>query len=265
MVKAEKSSQFLSSLLMIVPYASDDVRIEVEGQLSSAPYVNMTIEVMKAFGVQIQSSDTRSFAVKGGQRYQPTAFTVEPDASGASYFFAAAAITDGEVEVAGLKSDGLQGDARFVKVLQKMGCEIPEKSGGLGVRGSGQLSGIDIDMNMMPDVVPTLAVTAMFADGPTRIRNVAHLRHKESDRLVTLASELNKVGGRVTLLDDGFAIAPAPLRGAQLETYNDHRLAMSLALIGLKVPGVKIEDPQCVRKSFPAFWEEFEKMYPGKS
>ena len=264
-LKAGISSQFLSSLLMVAPQARCDVRIEVEGGLTSLPYVDMTIEVMRAFGSEVKSSDGKLFLVKSGQRYRPTAFRVEPDASGASYFFAAAAITGGEVVVRGLSRRSSQGDVRFVEVLERMGCEVREVSDGLGVRGSGELHGIDIDMNAMPDVVPTLAVTALFANGSTRLRNISHLRYKESDRLTALATELMKLGAGVSLSNNGIDITPAALHGAQLDTYDDHRLAMSFALVGLRVPGVKVEDPECVKKSFPKFWEEFEKMYPGKS
>jgi 3-phosphoshikimate 1-carboxyvinyltransferase len=262
-LKAGRSSQFLSSLLMVAPQARSDVRIEVEGRLTSLPYVDMTIEVMRAFGSEVESSDKKLFLVKSGRRYRPTAFRVEPDASGASYFFAAAAITGGEVMVRGLSRRSSQGDVGFVEVLERMGCEVREASVGLGVRGSGELHGIDIDMNSMPDVVPTLAVTALFANGPTRIRNVAHLRHKESDRLTALATELKKVGAGVSLSNNGIDITPVSIHGAQLDTYDDHRLAMSFALVGLRVPGVRIENPECVKKSFPKFWEEFEKMYTG--
>ena len=259
-LKAGKSSQFLSSLLMVASHAGKDVTIEVDGPLSSTPYVDITIDVMERFGVHVQSSDRQVFLVKSGQRYRPAEFTVEPDASGASYFFAAAAITGGEVMVNGLKTGSLQGDLKFVEVLKEMGCNIREEDSGLGIQGTDHLSGIDIDMNTMPDMVPTLAVTALFADGPTRIRNVAHLRYKESDRLVALATELKKLGGNVALTHDGITIIPAPLRGAQLDTYDDHRLAMSFALAGLKVPGVIIDNPECVKKSFTTFWEEFEKL-----
>ena len=256
-----KSSQFLSSLLMVSPHANEDVRIEVGDKLTSAPYVDATIAVMENFGMRVQCVDHTWYSVKSGQRYAPTEYDVEPDASGASYFFAAAAIVGGEVLVEGLKRESLQGDLKFVDVLEQMGCSVTYGATGIKINSSGVLRGIDIDMNSMPDVVPTLAVTALFADGPTRIRNVAHLRYKESDRLQSLASELQKLGASVTLKEDGLEIAPSPLRGAQLDTYDDHRLAMSFALAGLKVPGVRFENPECVKKSFPTFWREFEKLY----
>lgn len=259
-LKSDKSSQFLSSLLMVAPYAAEEVNIEVRGSLSSVPYVDITLDVMEKFGVRVECIDRRLFTVKSGQRYKAGEFRVEPDASGASYFFAAAAITGGRVLVGNLKRESHQGDMKFVDVLNEMGCSCREEKGGLSIGGTDRLSGIDIDMNSMPDVVPTLAVTSLFASGPTRIRKVSHLRYKESDRLAALATELKKVGADVTPTDDGLEINPAPLHGARIDTYDDHRLAMSFALVGLKVPGIVIENPECVKKSFPGFWEEFEKL-----
>jgi 3-phosphoshikimate 1-carboxyvinyltransferase len=260
-VSGEKSSQFLSSLLMVAPYAKQDTTVQVEGKLSSSSYVEMTMEVMRRFGVKVEGKGRHEFTVKAGQRYGPAGTIVEPDVSSASYFFAAAAISGGELVVAGLSPQSFQGDIGFVRVLRDMGCEILEVDEGLKVARRGRLIGVDVDMNAMPDAVPTLAVTALFADGPTRIRNVAHLRYKESDRLAALAAELPKLGARVELIDDGIEIIPTSLHGAQLDSHDDHRLAMSFALVGLRVPGVKIENPECVRKSFPTFWEEFEKLY----
>ncbi len=259
-VQADKSSQFLTSLLLVAPYAQEGVRIEIVGVLRSVSYVDITLDVMKKFGVDIICSQEKVFEVKSSQRYNRTEFTVESDASGASYFLAAAAIAGGSVIVANMKSKSLQGDVQFVEVLKKMGCTATETESGVGIQSTGRLHGIDIDMNSMPDVVPTLAVTALFAQTPTRIRNVAHLRFKESDRLNALATEMTKLGARITLHNDGLEITPAPLHGAQLDTYDDHRLAMSFALIGLRVPGVKVQNPQCVKKSFPGFWKEFEKL-----
>lgn len=259
-INGEKSSQFLSSLLMVSSYATSDTVIEVEGEPSSVPYTEMTLAVMKQFGVDVERTGGMRFSIKAGQRYRPAEFVVEPDASGASYFFAAAAITGGEVVVEGLSSKSLQGEIGLMRILESMGCTVSERNEGICVRGNTTLSGALVDMNSMPDAVPTLAVTALFASGPTRIRNVAHLRHKESNRLDALATELTKLGARIRVTDDGLEIDPATLTGAQLDTYDDHRLAMSFALIGLRVPGMKIENPDCVRKSFPSFWREFEKL-----
>jgi 3-phosphoshikimate 1-carboxyvinyltransferase len=260
-LRAEKSSQFLSSVLIVSPYAQRDVTIAVEGKLSSQSYVDMTIEVMKAFGVAVRSTAADSYSIEAKRSYHPAKFHVEPDASGASYFLAAAAILGGEVLIEGMRLKSLQGDAMFVSVLERMGCSVSETDEGVRLQSNGALIGIDVDMNSMPDVVPTLAVVALFAGTPTRIRNVAHLRHKESDRLDALYTELQRLGAQVTVFDDGLEIMPSSLHNAQLDTYDDHRLAMSFALIGSKTPGVRIENPDCVKKSFPGFWSELEKLY----
>jgi 3-phosphoshikimate 1-carboxyvinyltransferase len=260
-LSGERSSQFLSSLLMVAPYAKEATTIDVEGHLASTSYVEMTMEVMKRFAVEVGCKGHEQFSVRAGQHYGPAGIIVEPDVSSASYFLAAAAIGGGEVVVEGLGLQSLQGDIGFARLLRDMGCDFLEVQEGLKVRSAGRLRGIDVDMNAMPDVVPTLAVAALFAEGTTRIRNVGHLRYKESDRLSALATELPKLGARIAHWENGLEITPAPLHGAELATYGDHRLAMSFALVGLRVPGVKIENPDCVRKSFPTFWVEFEKLY----
>jgi 3-phosphoshikimate 1-carboxyvinyltransferase len=188
-------------------------------------------------------------------------YPIEPDASAASYFFAAAAVTGGGVCVAGLDGDSLQGDVRFMEVLQEMGCRWVPSGVGLDLEG-GPLRGIDVDMNDISDTVMTLAAVACFAEGPTTIRNVAHVRHKETDRLAALATELRRLGAGVDELPDGLKITPGPLHGAAVETYNDHRMAMSLSLIGLRVPGVVIKNPACVAKTYPRFFEDLERLRP---
>lgn len=260
-LSAAKSSQFLSSLLMVAPYAQRDIIVEVEGTPSSFSYVEMTLAIMKQFGIHLPTNTSNVFTIEAGRRYAPSSFDVEADASAASYFFAAAAICGGEVFVEGVKGSSMQGDSKFLNVLHEMGCEIFEEVNGVRVKRIGDLKGIEIDMNSMPDVVPTLAVAALFASTPTRIRNVGHLRHKESDRLQALESELGKLGGTVSVSDETLEIQPSRLHGAQLDTHDDHRLAMSFALTGLKVPGIGVENPDCVKKSFPRFWSEFEKLY----
>ena len=260
-VKGDKSSQFLSSLLMVSPYANQNVTIEIEEALTSQPYVDITVEVMKQFGICIERSDHKHYEITAGERYRPTEFNVDLDASSAGYFLAACAIAGGEVLIAGMRPKELQGDIGFVNILKEMGCEVEGHPDGLMVESYRNLKGVDVDMNSMPDFVPTLSVVALFAKGETRIHNVAHLRYKESDRLEALTTELKKLGADITLTEDGLNISPVELHGAQLDTYDDHRLTMSFALIGLRVPGVKIENPNCVRKSFPGFWKEFEKLY----
>jgi 3-phosphoshikimate 1-carboxyvinyltransferase len=244
-IKGEVSSQFLSGLLMVAPFAANEVLIEVDGPLVSKPYIDMTLSMMKRWGLGVESDDHRLFRIPGGQTGFCSQYDVEPDASAASYFFAAAAITGGSVSIPLVGKDSIQGDMRFLDVLQAMGCP---------------LHGIDVDMNDISDMVMTLAAVACFADGPTTIRNVAHIRHKETDRLVALATELRRVGAGVDEFADGLTITPRPLHGAEIETYNDHRMAMSMALIGLRVPGIVIKNPACVAKTYPGFFEDLEKL-----
>ncbi len=258
-IKGDVSSQFLSGLLMAVPFASGDTTIHVEGTLVSIPYVEMTVAMLRDFGVQIECEDYHRFVIPGNQRVIRTTYAIEPDASAASYFFAAAAITGGTVTVTGLPTASLQGDVRFVDVLERMGCAVERKETGITVRG-GSLRGVDVDMNDISDTVMTLGAVACFAEGPTTIRNVGHIRHKETDRLTALANELRRVGATVDESADGLRIQPAPLHGANIETYRDHRMAMSLALVGLKVPGIRILDPGCVSKTYPRFFEDLKRL-----
>ena len=253
------SSQFFSAILMIAPYARSDVEIEVEGNLVSAPYVDMTISLMRRFGVEVENACFKRFFVKAGGRYGAREYTVEPDASSATYFLAAAAITSGRVRILGLDRTSKQGDVGFVDVLGQMGCKIESGAGWLEVEG-GRLQGIDVDMNKMPDAAVALAAVAAFADSKTRIRNVANLRLKETDRLRALAQELSKAGCRVKEFEDGLEIEPGPLQGAVFETYNDHRIAMSLALLGLRLSGIKIKNPECVAKTFPDYFQRLEAL-----
>jgi 3-phosphoshikimate 1-carboxyvinyltransferase len=261
-VRGNVSSQFLSGLLMAAPYAREPLTIRVEGELVSQPYVAITLAVMRAFGIDVpHDEDMQTFEVPRGV-YQAQNFAIEPDASAASYWFAAAAITGGTITVTGLDSNSLQGDTRFVDVLAKMGCTIKEGPKSLTVTG-GKLRGIDIDMNSISDTVQTLAAVALFAEGPTRVRGVAHNRHKETDRIGNLAIELRKLGATVDEHDDGLTIKPAPLamyHGATIATYDDHRMAMSLALTGLRIPGVEIENPKCVEKTYPEFFEDLKRL-----
>jgi len=259
-LRADKSSQFLSSLLLAGPYAREDLVIGIEGKVVSASYVKITIGVMEQFGVAVEGSFASGFLVRAGHHYVPTTYAVEPDASSASYPLAAAAIAGGEVLVEGMTLTSLQGDAGFARILEKMGCEVSESAGGLRLSRTGSLRGVDVEMEEMPDTVPTLVAVALFAGTPTRIRNVAHLRHKESDRLSGVAAELKKIGADIDVREDGLVIRPSALRGGHLHTHDDHRLAMSFALVGLRVPGVILDNPECVKKSFPEFWGEFETL-----
>ncbi|RPI87506.1 MAG: 3-phosphoshikimate 1-carboxyvinyltransferase [Planctomycetaceae bacterium] len=257
-VPGKISSQYLSALLMAAPSAARPTRLEVAGGLVSEPYVDMTLRVMEAFGVTVLQPAPGVFE-STPQEYKAQAYAIEPDATAASYFFAIAAITGGRVTVEGLSRGALQGDVRFVDVLAQMGCLVEETPGGLTVTG-GPLRGIDVDMNAISDTAQTLAAVAPFAVGPTRIRNIAHVRHKETDRIAAMAAELRKLGQRVEEFADGLEIHPAPITPALIETYDDHRMAMSFALVGLKAPGVKIADPGCTAKTYPNYFEDLRRL-----
>lgn len=252
------SSQFLSALLMVAPYATQDVLIRIEGELPSRPYVDMTIDVMRSLGVELLETGGQRFIVPALQRYQPGEYIVEPDASAATYFWAAAAITGGRVRVEGLTRRSRQGDAQFVDVLARMGCHVYEGVSSLEIEGpaKGRLAGIVVDLNDMPDTVQTLAVAALFANGPTDIRNVANLRVKETDRIAALATELSRLGAKVEVRADGLTIhSPDRITPAEIHTYDDHRMAMSFAIAGLAADGIVIKDAGCVSKSFPDFFD----------
>lgn len=260
-VRQDRSSQFVSALLLVAPLAAGPVELHVEGPRRSESYVRMTVAVMRAFHAEVSEVlPDGGYYVPAPRRYRPAEYEIEPDASGASYGFGAAAITGGEVLVPGMRPGSCQGDAGFSSLLTQMGCAVEERGGGMCLRGGPALDGIDVDMGSMPDVVPTLAAVALFARTPTRIRNVAHLRHKESDRISVLAGEFRKLGGSVVEYDDGLEIVPAHLHGGTMATFDDHRMAMTAALIGLRVPGIQVENPRCVGKSFPRFWEELDGL-----
>ncbi len=257
------SSQYVSALLMVAPYAQQDVLVSVAGRLTSRPYVDMTIATMRALGVEVLEGDDQRFVVAASQRYRAGEYTIEPDATAATYFWSAAAITGGAVLVRGLTRASRQGDVGFVDVLAQMGCRLHASAEGLGVAApaDGRLRGVAVDLNEMPDTVQTLAVTALFADGPTEIRNVGNLRIKETDRIAALASELGRLGARVTARADGLTIhPPARVQPAAIETYDDHRMAMSFALAGLCVDGVVIREAGCVSKSFPGFFDALARL-----
>jgi 3-phosphoshikimate 1-carboxyvinyltransferase len=265
-VRAGVSSQFLSGLLMAAPHYADErpVTIRVEGPLVSEPYVQMTVGMMRQWDYSVDQVAANVYRVQPSTGYHsPARYAIEPDASAASYFWAAAAILGGRVTVEGLSEHSLQGDVAFVDVLQQMGCWVEKGDAGITVHG-GRLRGIDVDMNAISDTVMTLGAVACFAEGPTRIRNVAHIRHKETDRIAALATELRRLGAGVEEYADGLEITPGPLHGATVQTYNDHRMAMSLALVGLKVSGVVIDNPGCVAKTYPGFWQDLDRLRTQK-
>ncbi len=260
-IAGDQSSQFVSSLLLSAPCAKNDIEINIMGELVSKPYVDITIDVMEQFGVHVDRGAYSYFKIPAGQAYQAGQVAIQGDASSASYFWGAAALSKGTVITENIHPyTSRQGDIRFLEVLEKMGCSIEKKAARVIVRG-GDLSGIDVDMSSMPDMVPSLAAIALFSRGTTSIRNVKHLRIKESDRLHAIALEWNRLGGRVEEKEDGLIIhGREKLSGVAVDPHDDHRLAMSLALVGLRVPGVRIKNQGCVNKSFPGFWELWDRL-----
>ncbi len=258
-VRGDISSQFLSGLLMAAPYAQRPVQLDVAGRLVSQPYVSLTLAVMRAFGVEMAAEGCCRFIVQAPHRYSGRPYTIEPDATAASYFWAAAAITGGRVTVQGLGPHALQGDVRFCDCLQQMGCQVHVRDDSITVTGA-PLRGIDVDMNAISDTAQTLAAVALFASGPTTIRGVAHNRHKETDRIADLARELRKLGAEVENVTTACASIRPACTAPNVATYHDHRMAMSLALVGLRVPGVVIEDPQCTEKTYPEFFHDLDSL-----
>jgi len=261
-INCQKSSQYLSALLLIAPCTHHGLEIRVTGGPVSRPYVDLTIDVMKTFGLRLERDGYRRFNVPGRQIYRAGEYAVEADCSQAAYFWGAAAIGGAHIKVLGVKADSAQGDIRFVDLLRSMGCRVLKTSDGLAVVG-GSLSAIEADLADMPDQVPTLAVVAAFAKGTTVIKNVAHLKSKESDRLSATVTELKKMGIDATCTANTLVIKGGKPKGAVIDTYNDHRIAMSFAIAGLNVPAVYIRNEGCVEKSFPDFWQVFEGLYPS--
>ena len=253
------SSQFLSSLLLAAPRLPLGMDICVVGQAVSRPYIDMTIEILNRFGVQVARQDYVHFTVPGDQALKPGRYAVEPDASNASYFWAIGAISGRRITVEGIQRKSLQGDLGIVALFEAMGCQISRDDEGLSVQG-GALRGIDADMGNMPDMVPTLAVVAAFARGTTVIRNVAHLRAKECDRLAAVMTELGRMGIETQTDGNDLTILGGTPRGAEIETYDDHRIAMSFAVAGLGAEGTRIRNERCVQKSFPDFWHVFDQV-----
>jgi 3-phosphoshikimate 1-carboxyvinyltransferase len=248
------SSQFLSGLLLAAPLMARGVQVELTSPLVSAPYVRMTAAVMGAFGVGADGLRVEP------SRYVPADLAIEPDASAASYFFAAAAICGGSVTVDGLGGGSIQGDVAFVEVLERMGAAVERRAGSITVTGTGRLRGVEADMADISDTAQTLAAVAVFAEGPTRVRGVGFIRAKETDRIGALVTELRRAGIDASAHEDGFSIAPGMPLPTRFHTYDDHRMAMSLALLGLRVPGIEIEDPGCVAKTYPGFFADLDSL-----
>ncbi|EBA5555865.1 3-phosphoshikimate 1-carboxyvinyltransferase [Salmonella enterica subsp. enterica] len=260
-VDGSVSSQFLTALLMTAPLAPEDTIIRVKGELVSKPYIDITLNLMKTFGVEIANHHYQQFVVKGGQQYHsPGRYLVEGDASSASYFLAAGAIKGGTVKVTGIGRKSMQGDIRFADVLEKMGATITWGDDFIACT-RGELHAIDMDMNHIPDAAMTIATTALFAKGTTTLRNIYNWRVKETDRLFAMATELRKVGAEVEEGHDYIRITPpAKLQHADIGTYNDHRMAMCFSLVALSDTPVTILDPKCTAKTFPDYFEQLARM-----
>jgi len=259
-IDCSTSSQYLSALLLAAPCLPQGLVIDVTRGPVSQPYIDMTVDIMNLFQIVLRRDEYTHFEVPGGQTYRSGDHSVEPDASQAGYFWAAAAIAGTRVKVQGVTATSRQGDAGLAEVFGRMGCRVSPEPDGIAVAG-GDLKAVTVDMGHMPDMVPTLAVVAAFASGTTVIRNVAHLRVKESDRLAAVCLELGKMGIDTHCGADELLVHGGRPRGAEIHTYDDHRIAMSFAVAGLKVPGVRIAGESCVNKSFPNFWEVFQGLY----
>ncbi len=257
-VSGSVSSQFLSGLLLASPLVAGGFEIEVTTNLVSRPYVEMTIEAMAQFGVQVHTDHNRYVVVP--TTYRAADLGIEPDASGASYFFAAAVVSGGRVRINGLGIPSMQGDVAFVDVLEQMGATVEREQHAITVSAGTRLQGVDVDMADYSDMVPTLAVVASLADSPTHIRGVGFIRNKESDRIAAVVNELRRCGVDAREEQDGLAVNPRSVHGALVQTYADHRIAMAFSVLGLVVPGVRIEDPRCVDKTFPQFYEVLERL-----
>ena len=262
-IDGSTSSQFTSGLLIAAPCMQEGLRIELQGDVVSRPYLDMTVSVMNAFGAEVLMPDDRTFVVSPGG-YQPTNYQIEPDASAASYFFALAAICGGSVRVEGLHRDSLQGDVRFVDVLGTMGANVVFESNAITVTGA-PLHGVNADFSQISDTAQTIAAVAVFADSPTTVTGIGFIRRKETDRIAAVVAELQRLGINATEDADGFTVTPGPTKNAIIETYDDHRMAMSMALIGYKRPGVTISDPNCVAKTFPNYFDQMDRLRNGSS
>lgn len=267
-IAGDISSQFLSALLMVAPYAQTPIEIELTTELNSKPYVDMTIAIMQDFGVEVQRDGYKAFTVpltsyelQDTQHVIRNSYLVESDASAASYFFAAPAICGGTVKVENISRNSVQGDIKFLDVLTQMGCTAEETDHCLLVTGHSELRGIDVDLRDLPDTAQTLAAIAPFASTPTRIRGIASARHKETDRVHATCAELTRLGVQVDEHEDGMTIYPCQtFQPATIQTYNDHRMAMAFSLIGLRFDGVTIQNPSCVSKTFPNYFEVLDAL-----
>ena len=256
-----ESSQYVSALLLCAPYTKKGIDLTLQGDVVSAPYIDLTISVMSDFGAKINQTSKHEYHVTAGKIYRGCEYYVEGDASSASYFFLAAALLKKPIRISGISQKSKQGDIRLLNILEELGCKVRSSEDWIEVAGTDLACGnFTFDMNDMPDMVPTLALLSAFRKGQTVISNVHHLRIKESNRLAALVTELNRIGIEARETPDGLVIHGGIPRPAKIETYNDHRMAMSFAVAGLVVSGIEISDKKCVDKSFPQFWQELKKI-----
>ncbi|OGB64729.1 MAG: 3-phosphoshikimate 1-carboxyvinyltransferase [Caldithrix sp. RBG_13_44_9] len=257
-IDASYSSQFLSALMLVAPCTEKGFRITPSGEVASAGYVELTAALQRKYGIDIQWQKQNIF-IPGSQNYQIDQAVVEGDYSNISYFVVGAAISGGEVQISGLEKNSAQGDRVILQLAKKAGASIHWSKDRVKIT-AGSLRGIDENMNSCPDLVPSMAVMALFADTPSRFRQVGHLQYKESDRLAAIIENIRRLQGKAYLENDNLIIQPSALAGASLPTYKDHRIAMSFAMAGLLIPGIRIEEPECVQKSFPEFWHYFDQL-----
>jgi 3-phosphoshikimate 1-carboxyvinyltransferase len=261
-VPGDTSSQFLSGLLLAGPGMRTGLTVRVTTELVSRPYVDLTVAVMGRFGVEVAQPDTRTWVVAPSM-YRGASYRIEPDASAASYAFAAAALLGGRVTVEGLGRSSVQGDLAFVDLLGRMGAQVEQDEDRTTVIGTGTLRGIEADLSQLSDVAQTLAVVAAFAEGPTRVTGIGFIRAKETDRVGNVVAELRRAGVEAVEEPDGYTIRPGPVRRATIETHGDHRMAMAFALLGLRAGGIRIVDPGCVGKTFPGYWAMLDGLRSG--
>jgi len=262
-LRGDKSSQYFSAILLCAPYAKNDVKIITQGKLVSKPYIDITIGIMKEFGVEVENHNYEEFIIRAGQRYVARDYNIEGDYSSTAFFFEAAAITGGKIRINNLYQNSFQGDKKFVDYLEMMGCKVNRGNNFIELEGK-PLSGITVDMCDEPDVAVPLMVVAAFANGETKITNISHLIYKESDRINAPVAELGKMGVKALASNDSVTIQGLgvdKIMSAEIDTYNDHRMAMSFTMAGLKIPGIVINNPKCVDKSFPDFYEILSSLY----
>lgn len=258
-LKGNTSSQYLTSILLSAPYANKEVEIEIINELTSKSYADMTIDVMNHFEVNVENNNYENFKVPK-KEYVSKEYFVEIDSTGAMYFLAITAVVGGQIKILNVNKNSVQGDYEFVNILEKMGCSIERGEDYIVLKSNGDLNAVDVNMELLPDSAQTLAVVAAFAKGSTKITGIHTLKVKETDRILAIKNELEKCGIKVDAGEDYLIIEGGSPKGAQIKTYDDHRMAMSFSVLGAKVPGVTIEDPKCVSKSFPEFWDIFENI-----